>query len=86
MKKLQIQGIGGLSTEPGIGWYNATKAALMHLTRQLALEMAPGVRVNAVAPGLVRTHLAKAMWENFEAQVAAALPLRRIGAACGCLG
>ena len=76
---VNIASIGGLSTEPGIGWYNATKAALVHLTRQLAVEMAPGVRVNAVAPGLVRTHLAKAMWENFEAQVAAALPLGRIG-------
>ncbi len=76
---VNVASIGGLASEPGIGWYNATKAALMHLTRQLALEMAPGVRVNAVAPGLVRTHLAKAMWENYEAQVAAALPLRRIG-------
>lgn len=76
---VNVASIGGLASEPGIGWYNATKAALMHLTRQLALEMAPGVRVNAVAPGLVRTHLAKAMWENFESQVAAALPLRRIG-------
>lgn len=76
---VNIASIGGLATEPGIGWYNATKAALMHLTRQLAVEMAPGVRVNAVAPGLVRTHLAKAMWENFESQIADALPLRRIG-------
>ena len=76
---VNIASIGGLSTEPGIGWYNATKAALIHLTRQLAVEMAPGVRVNAVAPGLVRTHLAKAMWENFETQIAEALPLRRIG-------
>jgi NAD(P)-dependent dehydrogenase (short-subunit alcohol dehydrogenase family) len=76
---VNIASIGGMATEPGIGWYNATKAALIHLTRQLAVEMAPGVRVNAVAPGLVRTHLAKAMWENFETRIAASLPLQRIG-------
>lgn len=76
---VNIASIGGMATELGIGWYNATKAALIHLTRQLAMEMGPGVRVNAVAPGVVRTHLAKAMWENYEQQIAAALPLRRIG-------
>ena len=76
---VNIASIGGLATEPGIGWYNATKAALIHLTRQLAVEMAPGVRVNAVAPGVVRTHLAKALWEPYEEPLAAALPLKRIG-------
>lgn len=76
---VNIASIGGLATEPGIGWYNATKAALMHLTRQLAVEMAPGVRVNAVAPGVVRTHLAKALWEQHEQLLANALPLTRIG-------
>jgi NAD(P)-dependent dehydrogenase (short-subunit alcohol dehydrogenase family) len=76
---VNVASIGGMATEVGIGWYNATKAALIHLTRQLAMEMAPGVRVNAVAPGVVRTHLAKAMWENYEQQIADALPLRRIG-------
>jgi NAD(P)-dependent dehydrogenase (short-subunit alcohol dehydrogenase family) len=76
---VNISSVGGLLTEPGIGWYNASKAALMHLTRQLAVEMAPGVRVNAVAPGVVRTHLARALWENYEDALTAALPLRRIG-------
>lgn len=76
---VNIASIGGMSTEVGIGWYNASKAALMHLTRQQALEMSPGVRVNAVAPGVVRTHLAKALWESYEEQLAAALPLGRIG-------
>jgi NAD(P)-dependent dehydrogenase (short-subunit alcohol dehydrogenase family) len=76
---VNIASIGGLATEPGIGWYNATKAALIHLTRQLAVEMAPGVRVNAVAPGVVRTHLAKALWEPHEQLLANALPLKRIG-------
>jgi NAD(P)-dependent dehydrogenase (short-subunit alcohol dehydrogenase family) len=76
---VNISSIGGLSTEPGIGFYNATKAAVMHLTRQFAAELAPGVRVKAVAPGVVRTHLAKALWENFEEQLSAKLPMRRIG-------
>ncbi|HEX3779632.1 MAG TPA: SDR family oxidoreductase [Pseudonocardiaceae bacterium] len=76
---VNIASIGGLSTEPGIGFYNATKAAVIHLTRQFAAELAPRVRVNAIAPGVVRTNLAKALWENFEQQLNAALPLRRIG-------
>ncbi len=76
---VNVSSVGGLLTEPGIGWYNATKAALVHLTRQLAVEMAPGVRVNAVAPGVVRTHLARALWEPYEQPLADALPLGRIG-------
>jgi NAD(P)-dependent dehydrogenase (short-subunit alcohol dehydrogenase family) len=76
---VNVASVGGLLTEPGIGYYNATKAAVIHLTRQLAAELAPGVRVNAVAPGIVRTHLARALWENFEGRLKEALPLGRIG-------
>jgi len=76
---LNVASVGGLGPEPGIGWYNATKAALIHLTRQLAYELAPKVRVNAVAPGLVRTSFARALWEPHEEVVAGRLPLRRIG-------
>lgn len=76
---INIASIGGMSTEPGIGYYNATKAAVIHLTRQFAHELAPSVRVNAIAPGIVRTQLAKALWENYETQLNAALPLGRIG-------
>ncbi len=76
---LNVASVGGLGPEPGIGWYNATKAAVIHVTKQLAYELAPRVRVNAVAPGLVRTHFARALWEPFEEKVAARLPLRRIG-------
>lgn len=76
---LNIASIGGLGPEPQIGWYNATKAAVIHLTRQLAFELAPTVRVNGIAPGLVRTELARGLWERDEARVASHIPLRRIG-------
>lgn len=76
---LNVASIGGLKSEPRIGWYNATKAAVIHLTRQLALELAPTVRVNALAPGVVRTELARGLWEGREARLAATIPLGRIG-------
>lgn len=76
---VNMSSVGGLVTEPGIGYYNATKAAVMHLTRQFAAELAPGVRVNAIAPGITRTHLARALWEDHESQLNEALPLGRIG-------
>jgi NAD(P)-dependent dehydrogenase (short-subunit alcohol dehydrogenase family) len=76
---INMASIGGLLTEPGLGYYNATKAAVIHLTRQFATELAPNVRVNAIAPGVVRTHLARGLWENHEQQLAERLPLGRIG-------
>lgn len=71
--------IGGLGHEAHIGLYNASKAALIHLTEELALELAPRIRVNAVAPGVVRTKLAEALWKTHEEQVAASTALARIG-------
>jgi NAD(P)-dependent dehydrogenase (short-subunit alcohol dehydrogenase family) len=76
---VNVSSIGGLSVEPGIGWYNVTKAAVIHITRQLAYELGPGVRVNAVAPGLVKTDFARALWERGGDAVAKRLPLKRIG-------
>jgi NAD(P)-dependent dehydrogenase (short-subunit alcohol dehydrogenase family) len=76
---LNVASIGGLLVEQNIGFYNATKAALLHLTRQLAVELAPTVRVNAIAPGLVRTDMARALWERREAELADTIPLARIG-------
>jgi NAD(P)-dependent dehydrogenase (short-subunit alcohol dehydrogenase family) len=76
---LNVSSVGGYSVERGIGWYNVTKAALAHLTRQLAYELGPGVRVNALAPGLVRTDFARALWEQAGDAVAARLPLKRLG-------
>lgn len=76
---LNLASIGGLSVEGGIGWYNVTKAAVIHLTRQLAGELGPGVRVNGLAPGLVKTQFARALWEPAEETIAGRLPLRRLG-------
>ena len=76
---LNLASIGGLSTAPGIGWYNVTKAAVIHLTTQLAGELGPKVRVNALAPGLVKTDFARALWEPAEEAIAQRLPLRRLG-------
>jgi NAD(P)-dependent dehydrogenase (short-subunit alcohol dehydrogenase family) len=76
---LNVSSIGGLVVEPGIGWYNVTKAAVAHLTKQMAGELGPGVRVNALAPGLVRTEFARALWENAGDAIARRLPLKRLG-------
>ena len=76
---LNIASVGGLSVENNIGYYNVTKAAVLHLSRQMAAEMAPKVRVNAIAPGLVKTDMAKALWEPNEARIAKSMPLRRLG-------
>lgn len=76
---VNIASVGGMAIEPGIGIYNGTKAAVIHLTRTLAAELAPSVRVNAIAPGLVKTDMARALWEPAEDRMAASMPLARLG-------
>ena len=76
---INIASVGGYATETSIGVYNTTKAALIYLTKALAAELAPRVRVNAIAPGLVKTDLARALWEPNEAAVARSMPLGRLG-------
>jgi NAD(P)-dependent dehydrogenase (short-subunit alcohol dehydrogenase family) len=76
---INIASIGGLSVGSSIGIYNNTKAALIHLTKVLAVELAPSTRVNAIAPGLVKTDMARALWEPNEAQLGQGTPLGRIG-------
>jgi NAD(P)-dependent dehydrogenase (short-subunit alcohol dehydrogenase family) len=76
---LNVASIGAMSVETSIGVYNGTKAALIHLTETLAAELAPGVRVNAIAPGLVKTDMARALWEPNEEAVARHVPLKRLG-------
>ncbi len=76
---LNVVSVGGLRPGPMLGAYNVSKAALVHLTKQLAMEMAPGVRVNAVAPALVKTDMARALWEPNEAGAAKMHALGRLG-------
>ncbi len=77
---INISSVGGLATSPILGVYDITKAALIHMTKQLAAELGPGVRVNAIAPGLIRTDFARVLWEGDRGdEVARAYPLQRLG-------
>ncbi|HET6532691.1 MAG TPA: SDR family oxidoreductase [Actinoplanes sp.] len=76
---VNISSVSGVRPAPGIAFYGVTKAALIHLTEELAVELAPAVRVNAVAPAVVKTRFATALYEGREEQVAATYPLRRLG-------
>ena len=76
---INIASVGGLKYGGLIGIYDTTKAALIHLTKHLAVELAPEVRVNAIAPGLVKTDFAKALYQSGEEAVAAVMPLKRLG-------
>src|SRR5262245_10456120 len=76
---VNVASAGGMSVEGTIGIYNTTKAALIHLTKQLGGELGPQVRVNGVAPGLVKTDMARALWERAGDAYAQHLPLRRMG-------
>ncbi|MEN8162394.1 MAG: SDR family oxidoreductase, partial [Myxococcota bacterium] len=72
--------VGGFGTNPILGVYDVTKAALIHLTKQLAAELGPQVRVNAIAPGLIKTDFARVLWEGDRGgEVAKAYPLKRLG-------
>ncbi|MBE2262457.1 MAG: SDR family oxidoreductase [Burkholderiaceae bacterium] len=77
-----VSSIGGLHGSSVIGAYNISKAADMQLARNLAVEWGPdNIRVNCIAPGLIRTDFAKALHENpvLKAKVEGETPLRRIG-------
>jgi len=78
---VNIASVGGLRPGFGLGVYNITKAGVIMLTRQLARELGGKVRVNAIAPGLVKTRFAEALWGNEEIlnRVLASNPMGRIG-------
>jgi NAD(P)-dependent dehydrogenase (short-subunit alcohol dehydrogenase family) len=76
---VNLSSVAGLAPSPGIGWYGATKAMLCRVTSELAVELAPAIRVNAVAPAVVKTKFAGALYEGREDQVAASYPLKRLG-------
>jgi NAD(P)-dependent dehydrogenase (short-subunit alcohol dehydrogenase family) len=76
---VNLASVGGLKGVSGIGVYDTTKAAVVHLTRILAIELGPAVRVNCIAPGLVETDFSRALWEADGAEHIARLPLARLG-------
>lgn len=76
---VNVASIAGQRPAPGIAFYGVSKAALIHLTASLAVELAPKVRVNAVAPAIVKTKFATALYEGREEQVSSAYPMRRLG-------
>ncbi|MGW0760825.1 SDR family oxidoreductase [Streptomyces sp. NPDC002814] len=76
---VNIASVAGLAPSPFIAAYGVSKAALINLTQQLAHEFAPKVRVNAIAPAVVKTKFAKALYEGREDEAAASYPLARLG-------
>jgi NAD(P)-dependent dehydrogenase (short-subunit alcohol dehydrogenase family) len=76
---VNISSLAGLRPSGGIAFYGITKAALNHLTQNLAAELAPNVRVNGVAPAVVKTRFAEALYGSDEDAAANAYPLKRLG-------
>lgn len=76
---VNVASLAGLAASPGIGMYGVSKAALIRLTVELATELGPGIRVNAVAPAVVKTKFASALYEGREDAAAAPYPLKRLG-------
>jgi NAD(P)-dependent dehydrogenase (short-subunit alcohol dehydrogenase family) len=76
---LFVASVAGLRASEDIGGYGVSKAAVVNLTTQLAVELGPAVRVNAVAPAVVKTRFAGALYEGREQEVAAGYPLGRLG-------
>ncbi|MDF0531275.1 SDR family oxidoreductase [Tsukamurella sp. 8F] len=76
---VNVGSVAGLHPAPGIAMYGTSKAAVIHLTEELAVELGPNVRINAVAPAVVKTRFATALYEGREEEVAARYPLKRLG-------
>ncbi|HVU74427.1 MAG TPA: SDR family oxidoreductase [Mycobacteriales bacterium] len=81
---LNVASVGGIRVGAPIGIYNTSKAALIHLTKVLASELGPAVRVNAIAPAVVKTQFARALYERDEDAVAARYPMKRLGVPRDC--
>jgi NAD(P)-dependent dehydrogenase (short-subunit alcohol dehydrogenase family) len=76
---VNLASVAGQGASGVIGWYGVSKAALIHLTTELGFELGPDVRVNAVAPAVVKTKFAEALYEGREEKVVRAYPMKRLG-------
>jgi NAD(P)-dependent dehydrogenase (short-subunit alcohol dehydrogenase family) len=76
---VNVSSVSGVKPAPGISMYGASKAMLISLTESLAVELGPTIRVNAVAPAVVKTRFASMLYEGREEEVSAAYPLKRLG-------
>lgn len=76
---INVASIGAMTHSGPIGVYDMTKAALIHLTKHLASELGPQVRVNSIAPGLVKTDFARALWEPGGDEAVRPWPMQRLG-------
>jgi NAD(P)-dependent dehydrogenase (short-subunit alcohol dehydrogenase family) len=76
---VNVASLAGLHPSPGIGMYGVSKAALIRMTMELASDLGPGIRVNAVAPAVVKTKFATALYDGREEEVASAYALKRLG-------
>jgi 3-oxoacyl-[acyl-carrier protein] reductase len=76
---VNVSSLSSVRTAPGIGFYGATKAMLNSLTDLLAVELGPGIRVNGVAPAVVKTKFAAKLYEGREDEAVRAYPLKRLG-------
>jgi 3-oxoacyl-[acyl-carrier protein] reductase len=77
---VNVSSVSSIRTAPGIGFYGATKAMLNAITELLAVELGPDIRVNGVAPAVVKTRFASKLYEGREDVLASAYPLKRLGA------
>lgn len=76
---VNVSSVAGKRPALGIAFYGASKAALISLTESLAVELGPKIRVNGVAPAVVKTRFAVGLYEGREEQVAEGYPLKRLG-------
>lgn len=76
---VNVTSVAGIVPPTGIGFYGSSKAMLTHLTQQMAMELGPDIRVNSVAPAVVKTRFATALYEGRENEVAKGYPLKRLG-------